>query len=81
MDQVSYAYCVEHCGVEDLLPVLYINPLDISLKSNSMFCVICSSSKLMPNPKPYMLTKYQYYKHTYHTQSYDIHVKLPEAGG
>lgn len=35
----------------------------------------------MPNPKPYTLTKYQYYKHTYHTQSYDIHVKLPEAGG
>jgi hypothetical protein len=27
MDQVSYICCVKSCGVGDLLPVLYINPV------------------------------------------------------
>jgi hypothetical protein len=80
IDQVPCT-CVKCCGVGNLPSVLYIHLFVLSLKSNSMLCVKCCFFKLMPNLKPYMLTKCQYHKHTCHTQSYDIQVQLREAGG
>jgi hypothetical protein len=71
---------VESCGVRNL-PFLYIHLSIISLKSNSMFCVLCCSSKLVLNLKPYMVTKHQYHIDKHDTQSYDIDVKLRETGG
>jgi len=46
-----------------------------------MHCVIYSFSKLVPNLTPYILTQCEYNNNTCHAESYDIHIKLCEAGG
>jgi len=84
MDQTSCAHCMKSGAVDAqiwLTQILCVNQTVFPLKLNTMHCVICCFSKLVPKLTPYILTQYEYKNNTCHAESYDIHKKLCEAGG